>query len=55
MLLTNIEDCQRLFNINKIEESYIFMQQEHPHLHEPFLAFHPCKTSEIMETFIKQT
>lgn len=31
------------------------MQQEHPRLHVPFLTFHPCKTSEIMEAFANKT
>lgn len=51
--ITNIEECQQLLNLS--EKRYVLMQQEHPRLHVPFMTFHPCKTSEIMEVFANKT
>lgn len=54
--ITLIEDCQTLLNIPKLEgDRYVIMQQEHPSLHVPFMTFHPCKTSEIMNAFAEKT
>lgn len=53
--LLSVEDAWVFCNRKFVQDDNMYSvltQQDHPVLQKPFLTLHPCKTQEIMSTFI---